>query len=598
MLNYIAPLRDMKFVLHEMLNLEQHYQQYEYFKEKVSTELINQYLEVAADFCQNELLPLNAVGDQQGCVLKNGNVKTPDGFKAAYDKYTELGFTSLTAHENYGGQGLPHILRFAISEMTTATNWSWGLYPGLSGGAVRTLETHGTDQQKEIFLNKLVSGTWTGTMCLTESHAGSDLGLIRSKAIPNLDGSYVITGEKIFISAGDHDLAENIVHIVLARLPNAPKGTKGISLFIVPKIDVDEQGNLLQRNHVECTSLEHKMGIHGNSTCVLNFNAAKGYLIGPENRGLNCMFTFMNNARVGSSVQGLAIMEASFQGALAYAKDRLAMRSLSGIKNPEGIADPIIVHPAVRNLILTQKAFAEGSRALAYSLAAYVDQAETAESASDREAADNMLALLTPIAKAFLTEGGVESAKHGMQVFGGHGYIAEHGMEQLARDVRISTLYEGTTEIQALDLLNRKVLNSNGALLEPCFEMIQNFVQAHADQAQYTTRLQQLVQEWKALTAQIQSVAKQNPDEIGAASVDYLYFSAYVILAYFWAKMAILAKQTLAEGTSEQAFYQAKIATADFYYAKILNRTKTHAANILQGSAVLMALQPDDFKFD
>ena len=421
---YKAPLRDMQFVLHELLNAEAHYAKLPAFQGTVSRELVDQYLEAAADFCENELSPINQSGDREGCTWNDGVVTTPTGFKEAYQKYIELGFPSLSADEEFGGQGLPNSLGITISEMVGTANWSWGMYPGLSHGAVRTIEHHGSDEQKATYMPNLVSGVWTGTMCLTESHAGSDLGIIRTKAEPNDDGSYAISGEKIFISAGEHDMADNIVHIVLARLPGAPKGTKGISLFIVPKFLVNADGSVGERNAVRCGSIEHKMGIHGNATCVINFDKAKGYLIGPENRGLNCMFTFMNTARIGTAVQGLAASEGSFQGALAYAKDRLAMRSLSGPKAPEKEADPIIVHPAVRNMLLTQKAFAEGGRALVYLLCLHADIVEQGATEEDRKFSDNILSLLTPIAKAFLTETGYESANHGVQVFGGHGFIS------------------------------------------------------------------------------------------------------------------------------------------------------------------------------
>ncbi|RYZ85340.1 MAG: acyl-CoA dehydrogenase, partial [Moraxellaceae bacterium] len=429
---YKAPLRDIQFVMHELLNAEQHYDKIPAYA-GTNRELIDGMVEAAADFSENELAPINYSGDQEGCHYEDGVVTTPKGFKEAYKKYAELGYPSLTIGVEHGGQGLPGSVGNAISELTGTANWSWAMYPGLSHGAIRTLEHHGNAQQKEIYLSKLVSGEWTGTMCLTESHAGSDLGIIRTKAEPNEDGSYAITGEKIFISAGEHDMADNIVHIVLARLPGAPKGTKGISLFIVPKFNVDADGNIADRNTVRCASIEHKMGIHGNATCVMNFDGAKGFLIGPENRGLNCMFTFMNVARIGTAIQGLAAAEGSFQGALAYARDRLAMRSLSGPKNPEKDADPIIVHPAVRNMLLTQKAFAEGGRALVYFLSQFADIVEAGETEEERKYADNILSLLTPIAKAFLTETGSEAAKHGVQVFGGHGFIAEHGMEQIVR---------------------------------------------------------------------------------------------------------------------------------------------------------------------
>lgn len=597
---YKAPLRDMQFVLHEMLQTEENYQRLSKYQESVNRELIDQYLEAAADFCENELAPINQNGDQEGCHLNQGVVTTPKGFKEAYQKYAELGFTSLTADPEYGGQGLPTLLRIAISEMLCGSNWAWAMYQGLSHGAMRTIEHHGTEQQKQQFLTKLISGVWTGTMCLTESHAGSDLGLIRTKAEPNPDGSYSITGEKIFISAGEHDLSENIIHIVLARLPQAPAGTKGISLFIVPKFNVDDEGNLQDRNQVVCSAIEHKMGIHGNATCVLNFDGAQGYLIGPENRGLNCMFTFMNTARIGTAVQGLAASEISFQGALSYAKERLAMRSLSGPKYPEKNADPIIVHPAVRSMLMTQKAFAEGGRALAYFLAQHVDIVESSADQEQQKQSDNLLAFLTPIAKAFLTESGNESAKHGVQVFGGHGFIVEHGMEQIVRDARISTLYEGTTEIQSLDLLARKVLNSEGKLLKNMTDLIDQFIlqhQANIALKPYLEKLDELKQQWLSLTKTIAEKAKHNPEEIGAASVDYLYFSSYVVFAYLWARMVQVAHEKLALGTQEEAFYKAKLSTAKFFYQKLLHRTQSHAAAIESGAESVMELDQDAFAF-
>ncbi|MFG0587732.1 acyl-CoA dehydrogenase C-terminal domain-containing protein [Acinetobacter sp. YQ_14] len=597
---YKAPLRDMQFVLHELLQTEQLYQQMPKYQENVSLELINQYLEVAADFCENELAPLNHIGDQQGCHLDKGKVTTPDGFKEAYQKYTELGFTSLTADTAYGGQGLPALLRISISEMLCGSNWAWAMYQGLSHGAMRTIEHHGTEEQKQTYLTQLVSGKWTGTMCLTEAQAGSDLGLVRTKAEPNEDGSYSITGEKIFISAGEHDLTENIIHIVLARLPNAPAGTKGISLFIVPKFNVDEAGNLADRNKVVCSAIEHKMGIHGNATCVLNFDGAKGFLIGPEHRGLNCMFTFMNTARIGTAVQGLAASEISFQGALTYAKDRLAMRSLSGAKYPDKNADPIIVHPAVRTMLMTQKAFSEGGRALAYFLAQHADILEVSNNPEQQKLSDELLAFLTPIAKAFLTESGNESAKHGVQVFGGHGFITEHGMEQIVRDARISTLYEGTTEIQALDLLARKVLKSGGKLLQNMIQLIEVFVEQHSGHKAlipYTEKLTELTKQWHGITQEISEKAKQNPEEIGAASVDYLYFSSYVVFAYLWARMAQVADEKLQAGTYDEQFYRAKLTTAKFFYQKLLIRTQTHLAAIRSGAESVMELEQNHFCF-
>ncbi|MBJ9986643.1 acyl-CoA dehydrogenase C-terminal domain-containing protein [Acinetobacter sp. S40] len=597
---YKAPIRDIQFVMHEVFDAEQNYQGFPEYADQLTRDVLDQYLEATADFCENELAPLNQSGDQEGCHLNQGVVTTPKGFKQAHQKYAELGFTSLTADSAYGGQGLPTSLRIALSEMLYGSNWAWSMYQGLSHGAMRTLEHHGTDQQKQQFLPKLIAGTWMGTMCLTESHAGSDLGLIRTKAEPQADGSYAITGEKIFISAGEHDLAENIVHIVLARLPQAPAGTKGISLFIVPKFNVDESGNIQDRNQVVCSAIEHKMGIHGNATCVMNFDAAKGYLIGPENRGLNCMFTFMNTARIGTAVQGVAASQMAFQGALNYAKDRLAMRALGSAKFPEKNADPIIVHPAVRSMLMTQKAFAEGGRALVYFLAQHADIIEHSYDSQAKQFSDELLAFLTPIAKAFLTETGNESAKHGVQIFGGHGFIVEHGMEQIVRDARISSLYEGTTEIQSLDLLARKVLKSENKLLKNMIDLIEKFIsenQTNSVLKSYVDQLSQLKTEWLDLTQHIAEKANNHPDEIGAASVDYLYYSSYIVFAYLWARMAKIAQQKLEDGTTEHKFYQAKLRTAQFFYDKLLNRTQQHAASIKSGAESVMALDAEDFAF-
>ncbi len=597
---YKAPLRDMHFVIHEVLNMESHYDALPTYA-GTNRELIDGVLEAAADFCQNELSPINQSGDQEGCTRHDdGSVTTPKGFKEAYKKYIDLGYPSLAVPAEHGGQGLPGSLGTMVSEMVGTANWSWGMYPGLSHGAVRTIEHHGNDEQKRLYLTKLVSGEWTGTMCLTEAHAGSDLGIIRTKAEPNSDGSYAITGQKIFISAGEHDMAENIVHIVLARLPGAPKGTKGISLFIVPKFNVNADGSLGERNSVVCGSIEHKMGIHGNATCVLNFDNARGFLIGPENRGLNCMFTFMNTARIGTAVQGLAAAEGSFQGALTYARDRLAMRSLAGPQAPEKEADPIIVHPAVRNMLLTQKAFAEGGRALVYFMTQFADVVEVEQDAEKRKAADDMLSLLTPIAKAFLTETGYECANHGVQVYGGHGFIAEWGMEQIVRDTRIACLYEGTTEIQALDLLGRKVLQTQGAMLRNFTKIIHKFCEANASNdamAEFVKPLADLNKEWGDLTLRIGMKAMSNANEAGAAAVDYVYFSGYATLAYLWARMAQVAQDKLAGDTTDRAFYEAKVKTARFYFAKLLPRTRAHVARIDAGMASLMEMDVEQFAF-
>jgi len=595
---YKAPLRDMQFVLHELLELEKHYQSIPAFAE-TSRELVDSVLEAGAQFAENELAPLNRSGDEEGCGFDNGVVTTPRGFKEAYAKFVELGFGALAAPVEYGGQGLPPSLGAALAEMNGTANWSWAMYPGLSHGAVNTLEAHGTEEQKQTYLAKLIAGTWTGTMCLTEAHAGSDLGIIRSRAEPQADGSYRISGSKIFISAGEHDMAENIVHIVLARLPDAPKGTKGISLFIVPKFLPRADGSLGEFNNVSCGSIEHKMGIKASATCVMNFDNAAGFLIGPPNRGLNCMFTFMNVARIGTATQGVCAAEGSFQGALAYARERLAMRSLSGPKAPEKEADPIIVHPAVRNMLLTQKAFAEGGRALVYWLSTQSDIVHGAETEEARRAADDLMSLLTPIAKAFLTEMGSEAAKHGVQVYGGHGFIREWGMEQIVRDTRIACLYEGTTEIQALDLLGRKVLQTQGALLRNFTRIVHRFCQANegnAAMAEFLAPLSELNKLWGDLTMKIGMKAMQNPDEAGAAAVDYMYFSGYVTLAYLWAWMAKTAQDRMAAGAADP-FYQTKVKTAQFYFKKILPRAKAHVDILDSGLETLMAVEAEHFAF-
>lgn len=599
MAQYKAPLRDMQFVLHDVLNVEQHYASIPVFAE-TNRELVDSILEAGAQFCENELSPINRSGDEEGCQFNDGEVTTPKGFKEAYKKFVELGFGSLSAPVEHGGQGLPPSLGVAMSEMMGTSNWSWGMYPGLSHGAINTLEAHGDAHQKEVYLTKLISGEWTGTMCLTESHAGSDLGIIRTKAEPQADGSYKITGTKIFISAGEHDMADNIIHIVLARLPDAPKGTKGISLFIVPKFLPTADGGVGERNGVKCGSIEHKMGIKASATCVMNFDGATGYLIGPPNKGLNCMFTFMNTARIGTAIQGVAAAEGSFQGALEYARDRTAMRSLTGAKNPEKEADLIIVHPAVRQLLLTQKVFAEGGRALVYWLSSYNDIVQGSADAEAKKAADDMMSLLTPIAKAFLTEVGYEAANHGVQVYGGHGFIREWGMEQIVRDTRIALLYEGTTQIQALDLLGRKVLQTQGAMLRNFTKIIHKFCQANegnADMAQFVNPLAQLNKEWGDVTMRIGMKAMANYDEAGAAAVDYMMYSGYVTLAYLWALMAQTAQQKLAAGEGDAAFYKSKVQAAQFYFKKILPRTRTHVEVIDGGAETLMQMTADGFAF-
>ena len=595
--DYKAPLRDIQFVMNELLESEKHYSHIG--ADDASPDMVEAIIGEGAKFCEGVLAPLNAVGDKEGCTWSEDGVKTPTGFKDAYKQFVEGGWPSMNAPVEHGGQGLPESINIILSEMIGTANWSWGMYPGLSHGARETLIEHGTPEQQETYLTKLISGEWTGTMCLTEPQCGSDLGILTTKAEPNADGSYAITGTKIFISAGEHDMADNIVHIVLARLPGAPEGTKGISLFIVPKFLPNAEGNPGDKNDVTCGSIEHKMGIHGNATCVMNFDGSKGWLIGPENKGLNCMFTFMNVARIGTSIQGLAAAEGSFQGALAYAKDRLAMRSLTGPKNPDGKADPIIVHPDVRRMLLTQKAIAEGSRAMIYFAAQQADLLTHGEG-EEKKTADDMLGFLTPILKAFCTEAGYEAANHGVQVFGGHGFIAEWGMEQIVRDTRIALLYEGTTGIQALDLLGRKVLMTQGAALKNFTKLVHVFCkenEANEGLKPFVDQLTTLNKEWGDITMKVGMTAMKNRDEVGAASVDYLMYSGYVCLAYFWARMALVAQQKLAEGTTEEAFYTAKIQTAKFYFDRILPRTLAHAQMISAGADSMMAIEEDNFAF-
>ncbi len=584
-------VRDMQFVIHELFEFENHCHALGY--EEVSRDLVDAMLEEMAKFCENVLAPLNAVGDAEGCRLEGHEVHTPTGFKEAYHQYVAAGWPSMSHETEAGGQGLPESLGTFVSEAIGTANWAWTMYPGLSHGAMRTLAIHGTEAQKQVYLPKLVEGSWTGTMCLTEAHCGTDLGMLRTRAIPQEDGSYRIEGTKIFISAGEHDLADNIVHIVLARLPGAPEGTKGISLFVVPKFLPETN----ERNAVYCGSLEHKMGIHGNSTCVLNFDGATGFLVGPPNRGLNCMFTFMNRARLGTAMQGLAHAELGYQKSLKYAKERLQMRSLTGAKNLEGPADPIIVHPDVRRMLLTQKALTEGHRMLGYFAALQLDVENRSQDEAAKRRAANMLALLTPIAKAFMTETGFECANLAMQIYGGHGYIRESGVEQNVRDSRIAMLYEGTTGIQALDLLGRKILLTQGESLKAFTAIIDKFCKAHGsgEMQEFTEPLAKLNKQWGEMTMKIGLGAIQNQDEVGAASVDYVMYAGYVTLAYFWALAARVAQEKLQGGAVDPGFYHSKIKTARFYYRRVLPRTRAHAYAIAGGADCMMDFELEDF---
>ncbi len=594
MSTYQAPLTDLRFALHDVLQVEALFARLGHAD--ANAELIDAVLEEAARFTGTVLAPLNRVGDEHGCTLDKatGAVTTAPGFREAYRQFAEGGWTGLTAAAEFGGQGLPHTLGVPLNEMVNAANLAWGNFPLLSHGAVEALKQHGEAWQQEVFLKPLVDGRWTGTMCLTEPHCGTDLGLLKTRAEPNADGSWSVSGTKIFITAGEHDFTDNIVHLVLARLPDAPAGAKGISLLVVPKFKVARDGSVGERNALRCGSLEHKMGIHGSATCVMNFDGAEGYLVGQPHKGLQAMFTMMNTARLGVGLQGIGLSERAYQNALHYARERLQSRSLSGAKLPEKPADPILVHPDVRRMLLTVKALTEGSRLLALHAATLIDIAHSAQDPAEREQADVLVSFLTPISKACQTEWAVENTYHALQCFGGHGYIHEHGMEQLARDARITTLYEGTTGIQALDLIGRKTASSQGAGLRLFLAQIEAFLTEHADNpavAEFIAPLREKAAEWAALTKRILQRAASNPEELGAASYDYVFYSGYVVLAYWWAR-SVAAAEASAHG---EAFKQSKRETARFYYARLLPRTLTHAAAIDSGAAPLMTLADAQF---
>jgi alkylation response protein AidB-like acyl-CoA dehydrogenase len=596
MLSYKAPLRDMRFVREELLDFPGLYASLPGFGD-FPPDLINQVLEEAARFCEDVLAPLYRSGDEEGCTWTPEGVKTPAGFREAYRQYVDGGWATLSSAPEYGGQGLPASVGLFFEDMMGTANWAWAMYPGLSHGAVRTLKTHGTAEEKATYLGKLVSGEWTGTMCLTESHCGSDLGQLRTRAEPLADGSYAITGTKIFISSGDHDLAENIIHIVLARLPDAPPGTKGISLFLVPKKIPQADGSLAS-NTLGCGAIEHKMGINGSATCVMNFDGATGFLIGEPNRGLHHMFTFMNAARLGTAMQGLAACELSWQGARDYAFERLQGRSLSGAKNPAGPADPLIVHPNIRRLLLTQRAFAEGSRAFLYWLCRQVDIMDRSPDAAACKAAEDLMALLTPVAKAFVTEVGYEAANMGMQVLGGHGYVRANGMEQIVRDTRIALLYEGTSAIQSLDLLGRKVMGSGGALLKSYQSQIDAFCAAQdgrEDMAAFVQALRATSARLEGLTLKIAEAAMKNAEEADAAAFEYLMLLGYLVLAHMWAWMARVAADALAAGSTETDFYTAKLETARFYFQRVLPRIESLALCVEAGGGSIIAIPQNHF---
>ncbi len=593
---YNPPLRDMQFVLHELLDVNKALQAMPKHAD-IDADTVNAVLEEGGKFAAEVVFPLNISGDQQGCQLnrETHEVKAPDGFKAAYEQYVAGGWPALSCDPEYGGQGLPFVVNQCFYEMLNSANQAWTMYPGLSHGAYECLHAHGTPEQKATFLTRLTSGEWTGTMCLTEPHCGTDLGMLRTKAEPQADGTYRLSGQKIFISAGEHDLAPNIVHLVLARLPDAPPGSKGISLFLVPKFHVNADGSLGERNGIYCGGLEHKMGIHGNATCQMVLDGAVGTLVGQPNKGLAAMFVMMNAARLGVGNQSLGLTEVAYQNALAYAKDRVQMRSLSGVKAPGKPADPIIVHPDVRRMLLTAKAYAEGGRALACYGALLLDQELHHPDEAQRKEAAELLALLTPIVKAFITDNGWISVSECLQVFGGHGFIKEWGMEQFVRDARINMIYEGTNTIQSLDLLGRKVLGNNGATLQKFGAQVEAFIRAEMGNeamGEFVKPLADLGGKITQLTGEIGMKAMGNADEVGAAAVDYLRVVGHMVYGYFWARMAKVALEKIAQAEEEaqrpDPFYVGKLQTARFYFTRLMPETSSLMRRIRTGSEVLL----------
>lgn len=593
---YHAPLRDMQFVLHEVLKVQDEFQHMLRFAE-VDADTVNAVLEQGAKFCEEVIFPLNKPGDEQGCQHDKNTqaVTTPEGFKQAYQQYIEGGWAALACEPEYGGQGLPQTLNQVFFEMANAANQAWTMYPGLTHGAYECLHAHGTEEQKTLYLPKLTSGEWTGTMCLTEPHCGTDLGLLRTKAEPSGDGSYRLSGQKIFISSGEHDMAVNIVHLVLARLPDAPAGSKGISLFVVPKFLPQPDGSLGARNPIHCNGIEHKMGIHANATCQMYLDGAQGWLVGEPNKGLQAMFVMMNAARLAVGVQSLGLSEVAYQNAVVYAKDRLQMRSLSGVKAPEKAADPIIVHPDVRKMLLTARAYVEGGRALAYFAALQIDRELHHPDAEVRKEAADLLALLTPITKAFLTDNGWIATSNCLQVYGGHGYIAEWGMEQFVRDARINMIYEGTNTIQSLDLLGRKVLMDNGARLKKFGKLVQDFIEEEGvkeEMQEFINPLADLGDKVTKLTMELGMKAMGNQDEVGGAAVDYLRVCGHLVFAYFFARMARIA---LDKQNSGDPFYSAKLHTARFYFQRLLPETAFAIRAARSGVANLLAMPQELF---
>jgi alkylation response protein AidB-like acyl-CoA dehydrogenase len=594
---YKAPLDDIRFLLHDVHDVSQLASLPGF--EEATPDVVDAVLAEGAAFCETVLFPLNQVGDAEGCRWEHGEVRTPTGFKDAYAQYAAGGWTGIAATPEFGGQGLPEAVRFVMEELLCSANLSFSMYPGLGHGAVSALMSHGSDELKARFLPKLIDGSWAGTMCLTEAHAGTDLGIITTKAVPAGDGAYRITGTKIFISAGEHDLTENIVHLVLAKLPDAPGGTKGISLFLVPKYLPTDDMRPGTRNGVTCGSIEHKMGIKGSATCVLNFDGATGWMVGEPHKGMRAMFVMMNGARLAVGMQGLGLAEVAYQNALAYAKDRLQGRSLTGPKNPSGPADPIIVHPDVRKGLLRQKALNEGMRSLAYWVGMLIDIEHRHPDAAKREEASDLIALMTPVIKAFLTDKGFENTNIALQTLGGHGYVKEYGIEQYVRDARIAPIYEGTNAVQALDLVGRKLPMEGGRLVRRFFEMVKADIDA-ANAAgetleEFATPLAASLYQLQKATMTLAEKGFANPDEAGAAATEYLHLMGYVAVGWQWLKMATVATRKLADGSGEKRFNEAKIKTARFYFARLLPEGATLLSAIQSGAAPIMALSVEEF---